>query len=210
MPDKIDGEVLIALGDDVSTGDLTPDGVVVMALRSNVEAIADFTLRRFDRTFAARAREKGGGFIVAGHNYGQGSSREHAALAPKALGVRGVVAKSFARIHRRNLIAQGIPPLTFVSEGDRDRVRQGDRLDLSGLRDALGAGVPEMDARLNGEPLRLRCAFSARESEVLRAGGLLAWLKQGGAPLSVGVAISALADQGSPITNPSPQDETVR
>jgi len=210
MPDRIDGEVLIALGDDVSTGDLTPDGVVVMALRSNVEAIADFTLRRFDRGFAARAREKGGGFIVAGQNYGQGSSREHAALAPKALGVRGVVAKSFARIHRRNLIAQGIPPLTFVSENDRDRVRQGDRLDLSGLRDALGAGAPELDARLNGEPLRLRCAFSVRESEVLRAGGLLAWLKQGGAPLSVGVAVSALADQGSPITNSSPQDETVR
>ncbi|MGH2498666.1 MAG: aconitate hydratase, partial [Candidatus Limnocylindria bacterium] len=100
LQNTLQGEVLIALGDDVSTGDLSPDGAVVMALRSNVDAIAEFTFRRFDRDFAARARARRGGFIVAGENYGQGSSREHAALAPKALGIKAVVAKTFARIHR--------------------------------------------------------------------------------------------------------------
>ncbi len=210
LPDRISGEVLIALPDDVSTGDLSPDGAVVMALRSNVNAIAEFTLRRFDPVFAKSAREKGGGFIVAGHNYGQGSSREHAALAPKALGVKGVIAKSFARIHRRNLIAQGIPPLTFVDDADRDRVKDGDRLNISSLREALRKHEHELTASLNGKPLRLRAAFTPREADVLLAGGLLAWIKSGGGPLSAGVVVSAAADQGSPITNPVAAEETVR
>ena len=104
---------------DVSTGDLAPDGAIVMAYRSNVPAISQFTLRRFDPAFADRARSWGGGIIVAGHNYGQGSSREHAALAPKYLGVHAVIARSFARIHRQNLIAQGIPPLVFEADGGK-------------------------------------------------------------------------------------------
>ncbi len=210
LPERIAGEVLIALPDDVSTGDLSPDGAVVMALRSNVNAIARFTLRRFDPEFAQKAREKGGGFIVAGDNYGQGSSREHAALAPKALGIHGVVAKSFARIHRRNLIAQGIPPLSFVEAAERDRVKAGDTLDISGLRAALRTRQLEFTALLAGKPLRLRAAFTPREADVLLAGGLLAWIRAGGAPLSAGVVISAAADQGSPITNPLPAEETVR
>src|SRR5207244_3730329 len=139
LPARIAGEVLIALPDDVSTGDLSPDGAVVMALRSNVNAIAEFTLRRFDREFPKKAREKGGGFIVAGDNYGQGSSREHAALAPKALGIKGVIAQSFARIHRRNLISQGIPPLVFKNEGDLAKIQQGDVLTIDGVRDALAS-----------------------------------------------------------------------
>jgi aconitate hydratase len=224
LPATISGEVLIALPDDVSTGDLSPDGAVVMALRSNVNAIAEFTLRRFDRDFARKARESGGGFIVAGQNYGQGSSREHAALAPKALGIKGVLAKSFARIHRRNLIAQGIPPLTFADEVDRDRVRAGDHLDISALRAALHERQIEFTAshtvrerdevsgreRLQERPLRLRAAFTPREADVLLAGGLLAWIKTGGPPLSAGVVISAAADQGSPVTNPVPAEDTVR
>lgn len=210
LAERIVGEVLIALSDDISTGDLSPDGAVVMALRSNVNAIAEFTLRRFDRDFAKKAREKGGGFIVAGDNYGQGSSREHAALAPKALGIKGVVAKSFARIHRRNLIAQGIPPLSFADGADRDRIRAGDTLDISSLRAALERREPEFTAHVNGSPLRLRAAFTPREADVLIAGGLLAWLKQGGAPLSAGVVVSAAADQGSPVTSPVPADERVR
>jgi aconitate hydratase len=209
MPATIAGEVLIALPDDVSTGDLTPDGAVVMALRSNVNAIAEFTLRRFDREFAKRARQKGGGFIVAGQNYGQGSSREHAALAPKALGVRGVIAKSFARIHRRNLIAQGIPPLAPRNEEDCERILQGDVLDISGLRTALETRQPEFVAFHNGKPLTLRSPFTPREADVLLAGGLLAWLRKGGAPLTVGAAVSAAVDQGSPVTSPV-ADEKVR
>ncbi|MGH2452050.1 MAG: aconitate hydratase [Candidatus Limnocylindria bacterium] len=214
LPDRLEGEVLIALGDDVSTGDLSPDGAVVMAFRSNVNAIAEFTFRRFDRDFAKRARDKGGGFIVAGENYGQGSSREHAALAPKALGVRAVIARSFARIHRRNLIAQGIPPLAFADPADHARVRQGDRWTIDGVRRALEAGREELVARApDGSEIRLVASFLPGELRTLLAGGLLAELRAGGEPLSAGLAVSAAADQGSPQESrniPIPGNDPVR
>src|SRR5438128_2212681 len=117
MEDSLEARVATVQPDDISTGDLAPDGVEVMAYRSNVPAIAEFTLRHRDPEFRKRLKEWGSGIIVAGDNYGQGSSREHAALAPLHLGVKAVVAKSFARIHRRNLIAQGIAALTFAEEG---------------------------------------------------------------------------------------------
>ncbi|MGH3031654.1 MAG: aconitate hydratase, partial [Gaiellaceae bacterium] len=125
LPDELDLRVLIVAPDDISTGDLSPDGATVMAYRSNVPAIAEFTFQHRDKEFPRRAKEWGGGFIVAGHNYGQGSSREHAALAPAQLGVRAVIAKSFARIHRRNLIAQGIVPFLFADERDYARAQLG-------------------------------------------------------------------------------------
>ena len=203
LPPVLSGEVIIKLGDNVSTGDLSPDGAVVMALRSNVNAIAEFTFRRFDRTFPARAREKGGGFIVAGQNYGQGSSREHAALAPKALGIHAVIAQSFARIHRRNLIAQGIPPLVFATESDLANVDQGDTLTIDGLRTALERGGETVVARTGaGREIALRASFLPSEARTLLAGGLLAELRAGGEPLSAGVVVSGTADQGSPISQP--------
>jgi aconitate hydratase len=122
LPDMLELRVLIVAPDDISTGDLSPDGATVMAYRSNVPAIAEFTFQHRDKEFPKRAKEWGGGFIVAGDNYGQGSSREHAALAPAQLGVRAVIAKSFARIHRRNLIAQGIVAAPLHGPG---RLRQG-------------------------------------------------------------------------------------
>lgn len=201
LANRLDGEVLIKLGDNVSTGDLSPDGAVVMALRSNVNAIAEFTFRRFDTKFPARAREKGGGFIVAGQNYGQGSSREHAALAPKALGVRAVIAQSFARIHRRNLISQGIPPLTFKSESDLSKLDQGDTITIDGLRTALESNRTDetVIARTSrGQEIPLLVSFLAGEARTLLAGGLLAELRAGGETLSAGVVVSASADQGSP------------
>lgn len=199
------GEVLIKLDDNVSTGDLSPDGAVVMALRSNIDAIAEFTLRRFDREFPKRAREKGGGFIVAGENYGQGSSREHAALAPKALGIKAVIAKTFARIHRRNLIAQGIPPLTFMEGGDHAKIAQGDRLTLEDLRGCIEKGEEAVTATTSsGARIPLRAQFLASERHTLLAGGLLAELKSGGRGLSAGIVVSAAADQGSPISQPVP------
>ncbi len=201
LPDTLHGETIIALGDNVSTGDLSPDGAVVMALRSNVNAIAEFTFRRFDPTFPARAREKGGGFIVAGQNYGQGSSREHAALAPKALGIKAVIAQSFARIHRRNLIAQGLPPLTFKSEGDLARIEQGDVITIEGLRKALESNKTDevVIARTSrGQEIPLGVSFLPGEARTLLAGGLLAELRAGGENLSAGVVVSASADQGSP------------
>src|SRR5207248_8893467 len=121
LPDGRRVRVLIVATDDISTGDLSPDGATVMAYRSNVPAIAEFTFQHRDKEFPKRAHEWGGGFIVAGDNYGQGSSREHAALAPAQLGGRSVIAKSFARSHRRNLIAQGIVPLLFKEESDYER-----------------------------------------------------------------------------------------
>src|SRR5262249_47724557 len=129
LPEMLIGRVLIVVGDDISTGDLSPDGAEVMAFRSNVMVMANFVFRRIDPEFATRARGWHGGFIVGGHNYGQGSSREHAALAPKELGVTAVIAKSFARIHRRNLIAQGLVPLTFANEDDYALARTGDTWD---------------------------------------------------------------------------------
>ena len=201
LPNTLAGEVIIKLTDNVSTGDLSPDGAVVMALRSNVNAIAEFTFRRFDPKFPARAREKGGGFVVAGQNYGQGSSREHAALAPKALGIKAVIAQSFARIHRRNLIAQGLPPLTFQNEGDLAKIEQGDTITIDGLRSALESNRNDevVIARTSrGQEIPLRVSFLPGEAKTLLAGGLLAELRAGGDNLTAGVVVSAAADQGSP------------
>ena len=160
--------VLIVAPDDISTGDLSPDGATVMAYRSNVPAIAEFTFQHRDPEFPRRAKEWGGGFIVAGHNYGQGSSREHAALAPLQLGVRAVIAKSFARIHRRNLIAQGIVPLLFKDESDYDKAELGQAWRISGLRE-IADGLDDLPCEIKERPKRSRspttCSLgSARSS----------------------------------------------
>src|ERR687886_255022 len=149
LPDELRMRVLIVAPDDISTGDLSPDGATVMAYRSNVPAIAEFTFQHRDREFPRRAKEWGGGFIVAGHNYGQGSSREHAALAPAQLGVRAVIAKSFARIHRRNLIAQGIVPLLFKDESDYDEAELGQTWTISRLH-SIAEGEDELETEIEG------------------------------------------------------------
>jgi aconitate hydratase len=203
LPAALSGRVLIVVGDDISTGELSPDGAEVMAFRSNIGAMANYVFRRLDPQFAARAREWQGGFIVGGQNYGQGSSREHAALAPKALGVRVVFAKSFARIHRRNLIAQGIPPLTLASEADYQRARQGDTWELPDLRAALAAGQVELTVHVveGDQSFSVQANLSARERQMLIDGGLLAHVRGGGQALSAQKAVSGAADQGSPETN---------
>jgi aconitate hydratase len=208
LPEGLIGRILIVVGDDVSTGDLSPDGAEVMAYRSNVPQMARFVFRRIDGTFPDRAREARGGFIVAGDNYGQGSSREHAALAPKELGVRAVIARSFARIHRRNLIAQGIVPLTFADAAGYDAAKQGQTWELPGLRAALSAGFTELLARILelGQTIRLACQLSTRERQVLVSGGLLAHLRTGGETMSIHLGRSGAVDQGSPITSPVPDD----
>jgi aconitase A len=164
--------VLVVVPDDVSTGDMVPDGALGVAIWSNIPACARFMFRRFDAAFPARAEEWGGGIVVGGHNYGQGSSREQAAFAALYLGVRAVVAKSFARIHRTNLIAQGILPLVLADEDDYDRVEVGQRwavaLDLE--QDAWEAETPH-------GALLLEPRLTAREREVLRAGGLVAYAR---------------------------------
>jgi aconitate hydratase len=178
LPDTLELRVLIVAPDDISTGDLSPDGATVMAYRSNVPAIAEFTFQHRDREFPRRAKEWGGGFIVAGHNYGQGSSREHAALAPAQLGVRAVIAKSFARIHRRNLIAQGIVPLLFADEADYDRAELGQTWRIPGLRE-IAEGEDELTAEIDGVgEITLTHDLLPREREIVVAGGLIRYLSE--------------------------------
>jgi aconitate hydratase len=177
LPDELALRVLIVAPDDISTGDLSPDGATVMAYRSNVPAIAEFTFQHRDKEFPRRAHEWGGGFIVAGDNYGQGSSREHAALAPAQLGVRAVIAKSFARIHRRNLIAQGVVPLLF-QESDYDKAELGQTWRISGLH-AIAHGADELETDISGKgTITLTHDLLPREREIVVAGGLIRYLKE--------------------------------
>lgn len=171
LGEAIEGRVLIVVPDDVSTGDMAPDGALGLALWSNIPACARYFFRRFEPDFPARAEEWGGGIVVGGHNYGQGSSREQAAFAAVHLGIRAVVAKSFARIHRSNLIAQGVLPLVLLEDEDIDRVEQGQewRIPVDLERDV------EADTPFGAVPLGLR--LTARERDILRAGGLVAYAR---------------------------------
>ena len=170
LPGRIDGRVLIVVPDDVSTGDMAPDGALGLALWSNIPACARFMFRRFDPEFPARAEEWRGGIVVGGHNYGQGSSREQAAFGALHLGVRAVVAKSFARIHRTNLIAQGIVPLVLADEHDYDAVEVGEEWSIPVDLDA-----PVWETSAPHGIVRLEPRLSTRERAVLRAGGLIAY-----------------------------------
>ncbi|MDQ3994201.1 MAG: aconitate hydratase [Actinomycetota bacterium] len=178
LPDDVELRVLIVAPDDISTGDLSPDGATVMAYRSNVPAIAEFTFQHRDKEFPRRAKEWGGGFIVAGHNYGQGSSREHAALAPAQLGIRAVIAKSFARIHRRNLIAQGIVPLLFQDEADYDKAELGQTWRIADLH-SIAEGADELEVEIDGgeSAITLTHDLLPREREIVVAGGLIRYLR---------------------------------
>jgi aconitate hydratase len=178
LPDALAGRLLIVLPDNVSTGSMAPDGALVMADRSNVAALAESTFIKEDPEFVRRAREWHGGFIVAGDNYGQGSSREHAALAPLALGVRAVLAVGFARIHRRNLIAQGLLPL-LIDQQVRDRLQVGDQLEMPRLREAVAGGAEEVEVQVEGaEGFVAQVELSPRERVTVLAGGLLNQLRE--------------------------------
>jgi aconitate hydratase len=178
LPDSLECTVTIVVEDDISTGDLAPDGVEVMSFRSNVPEIAKFTFRRFDPEYHGTAQESAPGFIVGGHNYGQGSSREHAALAPLHLGIRAVIAKSFARIHRRNLISQGILPLRLKEELDYDSFEQGQTWELPEIRDRLENGDEEVPLKKEGDEVTLLAEYSQRERDILLAGGIMRQLRE--------------------------------
>jgi aconitate hydratase len=178
LADRIEGPVLLKVGDNVSTDEIMPAGERVLPFRSNIGKMAEFVFDGVDESFPQRAlevRDAGGHIVVGGENYGQGSSREHAAIAPRFLGLRAVVVKSFARIHWQNLVNFGIPPLEFADETDYDRVEQGDVLVLDGLRQALGAEdrtvVAENTTR--SERYQLRHRLSPRQVDVILAGGLI-------------------------------------
>lgn len=171
---SLSGQVLLKVGDDVTTDHILPAGAKILPLRSNIPAIAEYVFSRIDPTFAERARAAGGGFVVGGDNYGQGSSREHAALAPMYLGVKAVLAKSFARIHRANLVNFGILPLTFADAGDYDAVQPGDVLRLEGVRERLAAGdALEVVNVTRDRRFRALHGLTPRQVEIVLAGGLL-------------------------------------
>jgi aconitate hydratase len=171
IADRLRGEVLLKLGDNVSTDDILPGGSEILSLRSNIPEISKYAFRYVDSSFADRALKKGGGFIVGGENYGQGSSREHAALAPKYLGVKAIIAKSFARIHLANLINFGIIPLTFADKQDYTGIVLGDMLELGtkGLRKTLRV----KNVTRNVE-IQVELDLSDHDKDVLKAGGKLA------------------------------------
>ena len=187
IEDSIEARIATVQPDDISTGDLAPDGVEVMSYRSNIPAIAEFTFRHRDPEFRRRLKEWGEGFIVGGDNYGQGSSREHAALAPLQLGVKAVFAKSFARIHRRNLVAQGILALLFKGDSDYDRAEVGQTWSLPHVRDELECGSEEVTVRIadTGDEFKVTHDLAPTEREMLVLGGLLNYLKEKGQHVSL-------------------------
>lgn len=180
VSDNIQARVLISVGDDISTGDMAPDGAIAMSVWSNIALCAKFMFTRHDPSFHDRAREWGGGIIVAGDNYGQGSSREHAALIPVYLGIRVIAARSYARIHRRNLIAAGIAPLALPTDAPAFDV--GQHWSIIGLRDALILGSETVDVEVSDHvgPIAMQLDLTEGERAVLAAGGLLAHIREGG------------------------------
>lgn len=173
LPDNLEGEVLIKVEDNISTDIIMPAGNRVLPFRSNIPAISKFVFDVVDEGFHKRAEEKGGGIVIGGENYGQGSSREHAALAPRYLGVRAKIVKSFARIHKANLVNFGIVPLEFAEPSDYDAISQGDTISIPNIREAVEKGDEVVNVSLNGRQIPARLSVSSRQREILLAGGVL-------------------------------------
>ena len=181
VPDTLRGRVLLKVGESITTDHIMPAGAQVLPLRSNIPAIAEYVFWRVDPDFVKRAKEWGGGFVVGGVNYGQGSSREHAALAPMYLGLKAVIAKSFARIHHANLNNVGILPLTFTDEADYDALEQGDEWEISGVQAALQAGEGLTVHNLTQDKtFQVSYSLTERQVNILLTGGLLNYIKAGG------------------------------
>ncbi len=179
LHEHYEGEVILKVGDNITTDHIMPAGNEVLPLRSNIPAISEHVYERIDTSFAKRCQEKGGGIIVGGENYGQGSSREHAALAPRFLGIQVKIAKSFARIHRSNLINFGIAPLLFKNFGDYDSISQGDSIRIQDVKKAVKEGREEIKAIWSNKlakqekEISLILRATEREREILLNGGLL-------------------------------------
>jgi len=174
LAEILEGEVLLKLGDNITTDHILPGGAKILPLRSNVPEISKYTFSIIDANFYERARKKNGGFIIGGHNYGQGSSREHAAIAPKYLGIKAVIAKSFARIHHANLINFGVLPLIFKEKEDYNEIEQGDKIKI--ILDGLEENILMKNITKNKEII-LTHALSKREISIIKAGGKLAYIK---------------------------------
>lgn len=178
MEDTIEKRVLLKVEDNITTDHIMPAGAKVLPYRSNIEKISQFVFRDVCADFAKRCKENNGGIIVAGSNYGQGSSREHAALAPMYLGIKAIIAKSFARIHHANLINFGILPLQFVNEADADHIDTDDLITLSHLHELTPDGIIIAENKTKGIQIPLRYALSDLDIQTLLAGGTLNLIKQ--------------------------------
>ncbi|MBR5423288.1 MAG: aconitate hydratase [Clostridia bacterium] len=179
LEDTVAGEVLLKVGDNITTDHIMPAGAKILPYRSNVPYLSQFCFGVCDKTFPERAKKAGGGMVVGGANYGQGSSREHAALVPLYLGVKAVIAVSFARMHKANLINSGILPLTFKNPADYDLIAQGDEIELKDIKNAVVSGADAILVdKTAGREIPLKTGFSEREIGILLAGGKLNYTAQ--------------------------------
>ena len=177
--ETLTAELVLKVGDNITTDHIMPAGAKILPYRSNIPHLSQFCFGVCDETFPERAKALGKSIIVGGSNYGQGSSREHAALVPMYLGVRAVITKSFARIHVANLINAGIMPLTFKNPDDYDKLNQGDKLTLTNVFDGMDKGEITLTDETTGESFPLSCSFTERQKAILKAGGLLEYTKNG-------------------------------
>jgi len=179
LDDVIDCDCSLKVGDNITTDHIMPAGAKILPFRSNIPAISKFCFTVCDEQFPARAENLGKSIIVGGANYGQGSSREHAALAPLHLGVKAVLVKSFARIHRSNLINAGILPLNFVNEADYDKISLGDKLEINNVRESIEKGNNLIVInKTTGDKIECSCELSERAKKIILAGGLLSYTKE--------------------------------
>ncbi|WP_304340348.1 aconitate hydratase [Metaclostridioides mangenotii] len=179
---SIAGSVILKVEDNITTDHIMPSNAKLLPFRSNIPYLANFCFNTVDESFPDRAKENNGGFIIGGDNYGQGSSREHAALAPLYLGVKGVLVKSFARIHKANLINSGIVPMEFIDEADYNKINLLDKLEFPNILDKLETGSIEISNITTGEKILVRVELSEKEIDVLKAGGKLNYTKNETAP----------------------------
>jgi len=173
LEEDLEATVILKVGDNITTDHIMPAGNKILPLRSNIEAMSEFVFMNVDPDFPRRCRDTGNGIVVGGGNYGQGSSREHAAIVPKFLGIRAKLAKSFARIHKANLINFGIIPMTFVHPEDYEFISEGDRIRVEGVRSSLAGGKRELVVHIRGRQVPVRIDVTDRERAVLLAGGLI-------------------------------------
>lgn len=178
MPEKIEAKVLLVVGDNITTDHIMPGGSKILPLRSNIEALSEYVFESIDKDFASKARESGKGIIIAGDNYGQGSSREHAALAPMFLGIKAVIAKSFARIHHANLVNFGILPLVFCELNDYYNFSPGDQLVIDDIEKQLDLQEIVINNASKGHNYRVKHLLSARQVEIVKEGGLLNYTRK--------------------------------
>jgi len=178
--DVVAGEVLIVTGDDITTDDIVPATVEMLSNWANIDAVASFIFKRIDPGFPDRALARGGGWIVGGANYGQGSSREHAAMGPMYMGIKGVIAKSFARIHKANLVNFGLLPLTFADPSAYDGIEQGDELVAEDVHAGIDRGRIRVRNATRGFTFETEIDLTGREQALLKAGGVLPWTRAHG------------------------------